>query len=54
MWSMNIKGFLVFKLTHQMSRYVAPESERVNSYSVLCMWPDCDSVIDTFSDAWGK
>ena len=30
---MNLTGFLVFKLTHQMSKYVALEGERVNSYS---------------------
>jgi len=28
-------GFLVFKLTHKMSRYVALEGERVKSYSTV-------------------
>jgi len=33
MWSVNLTGFLVSKITYQMSSYVTLEGERVNSYS---------------------
>jgi hypothetical protein len=51
--------FLVFKLTHQISRYVALEEERVSyihilQYFVPCKWSECDSVVAGLSDTWGK